>query len=81
LTALLKPNGNSRTFSFGIKKNNSGPPRPQLLFAIVSSKPLEALKLPPDGSPAEPVFAQVLAESLQSGQTLNVVAKYFMVEK
>ena len=81
LTARLKPSGNTKTFSFKIGKNNPGPPRPQLLIVIVSSKPLEALKLPQDGSPAEQVFLQVLAEALQTGQTLNVGVKYFMLEK
>jgi serine/threonine-protein kinase len=81
LSALLKPNGNVKTFSIGIKKTNPGPPRPQLLFAIVSSKPLDALKLPQLGSPAEQIFAQALAEALQSGQAVNVSAKYFMLEK
>jgi hypothetical protein len=37
--------------------------------------------LPQDGSPAEQVFLQVLAEALQTGQTLNVGVKYFMLEK
>ena len=81
LTALLKPNGESKTFSIGIKKNTPGPPRPQLLFAIVASKPLDALKLPQLGLPAEQVFAKVLAEASQSSQALNVSAKYFMLEK
>jgi len=81
LSAWLKPNGNSKTFSIRIKTENPGPRRPQLLFAIVSSKPLEALKLPQRGEAAEQVFAQVLAEALQSGQILNVSAKYFTLEK
>jgi serine/threonine protein kinase len=81
LTALLKPSGDAKTFTIGIRKTNPGPPRPQLLIAVVSSKPLEALRLPSDGSLAEQVFPQVLAEASQSGQTLNVRAKYFMLEK
>jgi serine/threonine-protein kinase len=81
LTARLKPSGNAKTFSFKIGKNNPGPPRPQLLVVVLSSKPLEALKLPQNGSPAEQVFLQVLAEALQTGQTLNVGVKYFMLEK
>jgi hypothetical protein len=50
------------------------------LIAITSAKPLEALKPAQLGSAAQ-VFAQLLAESLQSGQLLNVSAKYFKVEK
>jgi serine/threonine protein kinase len=81
LTALLKPSGNAKVFTIGIRKTSPGPPRPQLLIVVVSSKPLEALRLPPDGSLAEQVFPQVLAEASQSGQALNVSAKYFMLEK
>jgi serine/threonine protein kinase len=81
VTEYLKPTGNTDTFSFKPRKNDPGPPRPQLLFAIASSKPLQALKLPPDGSRADQVFAQVLAEALRSGQTLNVGWKHFMLEK
>jgi len=80
LSTLLKQNGNTRTFSIGIKKTTPPPPTPQLLFAIVSSKPLEALRLPQLGSTAEQVFSQVLNEALQTGQSLNVSAKYFMLE-
>jgi eukaryotic-like serine/threonine-protein kinase len=81
LTALLKPSGNTTNFTIGIRKANPGPPRPQLLIVVVSSKPLETLRLPPDGSLAEQVFPQLLAEASQSGQRLNVTAKYFMLEK
>jgi hypothetical protein len=79
VTEHIGPTGN--TFSFNPVRNNPGPPRPQLLFAIASSKPLQALKLPPDGSRADQVFAQALAEMLRSGQTLNVGWKHFMLAK
>ncbi len=81
ITENLDPGSdNTRTFSFFIGKRNPGRPRPQLLIVVVSSKPLASLKLPPDGSPAEQVFSQVLAEALQNRETLNVSAKYFMLE-
>jgi serine/threonine-protein kinase len=79
VSEYIRPAGN--TFSFNPVRNNPGPPRPQLLFAIASSRPLQALRLPPDGSRADQVFAQVLAEMLRSGQTLNVGWKHFMLEK
>jgi len=81
VTEHLKPAANAKTFSFRPVKNNPGPPRPQLLFAIASSRPLEALKLPPDGLRAGQVFAQVLTEILRTDQTLNVGWKHFMLEK
>jgi TIR domain len=77
LTKMLKPSDNDKTFTVGIQKNDPGPAQPQLLFAIVSSKPMEALKLPSDGQAAETVFANVGAEALQNGLMLNVSAKYF----
>jgi eukaryotic-like serine/threonine-protein kinase len=80
-TKLLRSTGDTKSFSFRPRQDKSGPPLPQLLFAIASSKPLETLKLLPDGSRAEQVFAQVLAEMLRSGQTLNVAWKLFMLEK
>ena len=81
VTEHLRPTGNTETFSFRPVKNDPGPPRPQLLFAIASSKPLEALKLPPDGLRADQVFAQALAEMLRRSQTLNVSWKHFMLGK
>jgi serine/threonine protein kinase len=80
-TKLLRSTGDTKTFSFRPHQDKPGPPQPQLLFAIASSKPLETLKLLPDGSRAEQVFAQVLAEMLRSGQTLNVAWKIFLLEK
>jgi eukaryotic-like serine/threonine-protein kinase len=72
----------SRTMTFSIKLDKTpGPPGPQLVFAIASSKPLKALSLPPNGLRADQVFSQVLAEASQGGLTLNVSAKYFLLEK
>jgi hypothetical protein len=85
LTTLLKPGGGAgpalRTFTIGIRKTTPGPPRPQLLMAVASAKPLEALRLPPDGTLAAQVFPNSLAEAAGGGQTLGVAVKYFMLEK
>jgi hypothetical protein len=80
-TKLLRSAGDTKTFSFKPHQEKSGPPQPQLLFAIASSKPLEMLKLLPDGSRADEVFGQVLTEMQRSGQTLKVGWKLFMLEK
>jgi eukaryotic-like serine/threonine-protein kinase len=87
VTARLEPIDNGKSFSFRMKKT-PGPacPQfvsacPQLVFAIGSSKPLEALKLPPGGVRAEQVFPQVLTEASQRGVTLSVSAKYFGLQK
>jgi tetratricopeptide (TPR) repeat protein len=76
----LKPTSNGKTFSVKLGKT-PGPPGPQLVFAIASSKPLAALNLPPDGSRAEQVFAQVLTEAAQRSLTINVSTKYFVLGK
>jgi serine/threonine-protein kinase len=81
LTALLKQGVGGRTFTVGIRKTSPGPPRPLILMAVASAKPLEALKLPPDGTLAAQVFPQALVEALRSSQKLGVSAKYFMLEK
>jgi serine/threonine protein kinase len=75
-TGRLRPAGNILKFSINLGKT-PGRAQPQLVFAIASSKPLEALKLPTDGSRAEEVFRKVLTEASQRGLTLNVNAKYF----
>jgi serine/threonine-protein kinase len=80
-TKFLRSTGDTKSFSFRPRQDKSGPPLPQLLFAIASSKPLETLKLLPDGSRADQVFAQVLTEMLRSGQTLHVAWKLFTLEK
>jgi hypothetical protein len=80
LTGMLKPMGDTKSFNVRMQKTDAGPAQPQLLIAIAGAKPLEALKPAQLGS-AEQVFAQLLAESLQSGQSLNVSAKYFKLEK
>jgi serine/threonine-protein kinase len=77
----LKQSGDIKTFSFRLMKENPDLPPGQLLFAVASSKPLEALKLPPGGLPAEQVFTRALAERLQTRQTVNVGWRYFRLEK
>ncbi|HLK81365.1 MAG TPA: serine/threonine-protein kinase [Xanthobacteraceae bacterium] len=79
-TEGLKAGGDGMTFSIKLRKT-PGPPRPQLIFAIASPKPLEALKLPPDGLRAEQVFSKALTEASQRNLTLNVSAKYFQLQK
>jgi hypothetical protein len=80
VTEYLRPTGNTKTFSFRPDKS-PGPIRPQLVFAITSSKPLEALKLASNKLRAEGVFAQVQAEVLRSDQTVKVGWKRFLLER
>ncbi len=80
LTGMLKVSGDARSFSLRMERTDAGPPQPQVVIAVVSNKPLEALKLPQPAG-AEAVFGAALAEALKSGQALNVSARYFKLEK
>jgi tRNA A-37 threonylcarbamoyl transferase component Bud32 len=85
LTPLLKGDGDPRSFTINLKRGDAGPPRLQLLFALVTSKPLESLKPTQPGSMevgnADQVFARVFDEGLKSGQSINVTVKSFNLEK
>ena len=85
LTNLLKDSGDKRTFTINMRRQDAGPPQPQLVFAVTSSKPLEAFKPTQPGSgeigSADRVFVAAFEEAQQSGQALNVNAKAFNLEK
>jgi hypothetical protein len=78
VTERLKPTSNGKTFTIGLRKI-AGPPRPMLVFAIASSKPLQALNLPTNARGAE-VFPRLLTEASQRSLTLNVRARFFLLE-
>jgi len=85
LTSLLKGDGDPRAFTINLKREDAGPPKLQLLFALASSKPLESLKPRQPGSmelgTADEVFARVYDEGLKSGQSIDVRIKSFNLEK
>jgi serine/threonine protein kinase len=85
LTRLLKGDGDTRTFTINLKRSDAGPPRLQLVFALVTSKPLQSLKPTQAGAvelgSADQVFAKVLDEGVQTGQAINVSIKSFSLEK
>jgi hypothetical protein len=66
----LKAASNGKAFTVRLGKT-PGSLRPRLMFAIASSKPWEALTLPPDASRAEQVFPRALTEA-EPSQILNV---------
>ena len=76
---MLKPASSQKSFNIRMQKNDPGAAQPQLLIAIAGAKPLEALKSAQLGN-ADQVFPQLLAESLQTGQSLTASAKYFKLE-
>jgi hypothetical protein len=82
LTGRLKAAGDTKSFSVAMQRRvDREPAQPQLVVAVVGNKPLEVLKDIAQLGTADQVFAQLLAESLQSGQSLNVSAKYFTLQK
>ncbi len=85
LTSLLKGDGDPRSFTINLKRGDAGPPKLQLLIALVTSKPLESLKPRQPGSmelgTADEVFARVYDEGLKSGQPFDVRIKSFNLEK
>jgi hypothetical protein len=85
LTKLLRLAGDRGSFTINIRRSDAGPPKLQLLLAVVSAKPLNALKPPQTGSveigTAAQVFGRVIDEAQQSGQALNIGVKSFNLEK
>jgi eukaryotic-like serine/threonine-protein kinase len=85
LTALLKGDGDPKSFTISLKRADAGPPRLQILLALVTTKPLESLKPTQPGSmeigSADQVFARAFDEALKAGQSINVSAKSFSLEK
>jgi eukaryotic-like serine/threonine-protein kinase len=85
LTSLLKGDSDPRAFTINLKRADAGPSKLQLLLALVTSKPLESLKLRQPGSmelgTADQVFARVYDESVTSGQSIDIRIKSFNLEK
>jgi hypothetical protein len=77
---LLAPGTGAKSFRIRMQRTQGALGRqPQLLIAIASSRPLDAL---PPGRPvaAGEVFATLLGEAARSGQTLRATARYFKLE-
>ena len=69
LRSLLTPSGQTR-------RNGKGAAQPQLLVAVVSALPIEALK-PAVLDKADSLFGIVFAEMQQAGNMVNAAVKYF----
>jgi serine/threonine protein kinase len=85
LTSLLKGDGDPKSFTINLQRGDAGPARLQLLVVLVTSKPLEALKVRQPGSlelgTADQVFARVSDEGRKSGQSIDARIKSFNLEK
>ena len=69
LRSLLTPSGQTR-------RNSKGGAQPQLLVAIVSGLPIEALK-PAVLDKADRLFGIIFAETQQANNMVNAAVKYF----
>src|SRR4029077_7812135 len=85
LTSLLKGDSDPKSFTINLQRGDAGPARLQLLIALVTSKPLEALNVRQAGSlelgTADQVFARVADEARKSGQSIDARIKSFNLEK
>jgi serine/threonine-protein kinase len=69
LRSLVTPSGQTR-------RNGQGGVQPQLLVAVVSGLPIEALK-PAALDKADRLFGVIFAETHQAGNMVNAAVKYF----
>jgi serine/threonine-protein kinase len=69
LRSLLTPSGQTR-------RNGKGAAQPQLLVAVVSGLPIEALK-PAVLDKADRLFGVIIAETQQASNMVNAAVKYF----
>jgi hypothetical protein len=72
LRSLLTPSGQTR-------RNSQEGVQPQLLVAIVSGLPIEALK-PAVLDKADRLFGVIFAETQQANNMVNAAVKYFKLE-
>jgi hypothetical protein len=77
---LLKPGTDARTFALGladIGKASTG--QPQLLIAVATSQPLDALRFDRPVA-ADRLFPAVLSEAARTNQAVAAMARYFKLE-
>ena len=79
-SVLLKPGTDGKTFNLRMQRVGVPGAQPQLLVAIASTGPLEALKTR-EATPAEQLFPAILAEAARTGQVVSATAKYFKLDR
>jgi serine/threonine-protein kinase len=79
LTSLIKTNADRKSFNLRMQINGASTAQPQILMAIVTAQPLNALQTsqPADASQ---VFPAALAEAARKAQTIGAAARYFKLE-
>jgi serine/threonine-protein kinase len=79
LSNLLKPGIDVLSFSMGMQRGDGGA-RPQLLMAIASPQPVDALKLPRPVA-ADQFFPKLFSDTQASGTNMTAAARYFRLGK
>jgi serine/threonine-protein kinase len=79
-TLSLKPGTAAKTFEINMPRAEGGTGRqPQLLVAIASPAPIDALKPGPPAE-AEAFFQRVLSDAARAGKPLSAAGRYFTLE-
>jgi serine/threonine protein kinase len=76
----LKQGTDAKTFGIAMQGDGTPGSQPQLLVAVASPRPLDALKAARPVA-ADQFFPAVLNEAARTGQTLGVTARYFKLER
>jgi len=81
ISNLLKPGTDAKTFNIGMRRTEgAGGRQPQLLMAVASPSPLNALQVSRLTN-ADQFFERVLSEAAKSAVPLSAVARYFMLDQ
>jgi Protein kinase domain len=81
ISSLLKAGTDAKTFKIGMKRAEGVAGRqPQLLIAVTSSSPLNALQ-PGEPAKADQLFGRLLSEASSSGAQLSAAARYFVLDQ
>ena len=81
ISNLLKAGTDAKIFNIGMRRTEgAGGRQPQLLIAVASPSPLNALQASGPTN-ADPFFKRVLSEAEKSAVPLSAVARYFMLEQ
>jgi eukaryotic-like serine/threonine-protein kinase len=81
VSSQLKPGTDAKSFSIPVRRPEGAAGRqPQLLIAVTSSSPVDALR-PGQPAEAEQFFPRVVGDAARSSKSLSAVARYFMLEK
>jgi Protein kinase domain len=75
---LLRSGLDAKTFNIGMRRKDLSGSQPQLLIAVATARPFDALRPP---AQAGSFFTAVLAEADRSRQVISASARYFKLEQ